>query len=79
MGRAATGARLTKMKANTRPFNRVIVHFSGMRSCGDINDLKFLIRLRKFAKTSRSIEVNLIFRTGDIQKSFMFQGFQWWK
>ena len=38
-GRAATGAHLI----NTRPFKRAIVRFSGMRSCGDIHVLNFLI------------------------------------
>ena len=38
-GRAVTGAaHLTKMKAQYQTFKRVIVHFSGTRSCGDIND-----------------------------------------
>ena len=37
--------RRPKSKPNTRPFKRAIVRFSGTRSCGDINYLKFLIRI----------------------------------
>ena len=41
----------------TRLFIHAIVYFSGMRSCGDINDLKFI----KFAEMPMSNRVETYF------------------
>ena len=57
MGHATTGAHLTE-KPDTKPFKRFVVYFSSMRSCGDINGLKFVTRFfSKFAKMPGPIMV----------------------
>ena len=42
-GGAATGAHLTKIKAQYQTFQTRYSSFSGARSCGDIDNLNFLI------------------------------------
>ena len=62
------------MIGNTRPFKRALVHFSGMRSCGD--NLKFLIRFYENLE-KRRVQLGLILiyqniRCCSIEKSFEF-------